>query len=240
MPWPKKQGAYLDISSKKLRLESLKIALENGRPLAVLDEFRGLIEGASGKGTLTDQSHMSKLIYLFGNFLDSDLGKKKFISLGGIFDGLSDDGEWVSVLYRGVEEGEAMTVIQGLLDMPHTSAPYNHAVLNSILIQGFTKLARCGPLTELLRFLMHDDAEVNNLSCKHLKDGLASNAISFSCIVHVLNRIGDNTFKKHLEDFLGDVLSLFKNAEKRKAIFRRLTKLAFPSINKIKACPIFI
>lgn len=234
MPWPKGEGAHLDVASKKLRIEALRIALENGRPLAVIEEFRELIEGSGESGTLTEESHLSKLIYLFGIFLDSELKTRRFISIGGVFDGLNKDGEWASSLFRGVLEGEEMILLQGLLDMPHTTAPYNHAVLNRILIKAFSKLSHCGPLEKLFRFLMHDDAAVNNLSCTHLKEGMLPAAKSISCIVHSLDRIGHNPFIPLVVEFKDDVTSIFTNADKRKFIFRRLTQLDFPSINKIK------
>lgn len=119
--WPKNEGAFLDLPSKVLRVKALGNVLRHGRPLAVLDEMRALIEGDGSYGSLTDSSRMANLIPLFGKALDTALSKKRFYSVSLIFDGLSEKGNWVSVLFRGVLVGESMTVVQGLLDMPHTA-----------------------------------------------------------------------------------------------------------------------
>jgi hypothetical protein len=240
MKWPAHEGAFLDVHSKKLRIEALGIALENGRPIAVISEFGGLIERDGSHGTLGDPSHLSKLIFLFGKFLDEALQRKKFYSVGIPFDGLSEKGNWVSVLMRGVEVGESMQVIQELLDMPHTSAPYNHAVLNKIILKAASKLQGSaeGPQEEpghdLVRFLMHDDAEVNNCSAEFLKAGVFTLAMDFSCLEHVKYRVGENTAMPLLEKFRSLWLSVFKNADKRRHLYRQITNLPFPSFNAIK------
>ena len=128
LPWPRQEGAFVDMPSKLLRLKALRTALQHGRPLAVIDEFEPLIVGDGSRGSLPESSHMARLIPLYGQVLDTFFKKKRYISLGIIFDGLSDKGNWVSILARGVLEGESMVLEQHLLDMPHTSSPYNHAV----------------------------------------------------------------------------------------------------------------
>lgn len=245
MAWPSHEGAFDDAKSKKLRIEALGIALSNGRPLKVIEEFRVLIEGDGTSGTLSDSSHLAKLIPLYGRAIDAALTKKKFYSVGIVFDGLSDKGNWVSVLMRGVLVGESMQLVQELLDIPHSSAPYNHAVLNKILIKAIAKLQdsnyeQDGPAHDLVRFFMHDDAGVNNLSCEYLTAGLFTLAMDFSCLEHVKYRVGENTSMSLLEKFRALWLALFKNADKRRHLFRELTGLPFPSFNAIKVSRISV
>jgi hypothetical protein len=238
MEWPKAEGAFLDVKSKVLRVKALDRVLKNGRPLAVLDEFRDLIEGDGTSGTLTDSSHMSNLIPLYGVAMDKALSEKKFYSAALVFDGLSDKGNWVPTLFRGVLKG-TFTLAQGLLDMPHTSKPYDHSLLNSIIIKAAFKLERCGdslefPLSRLIQFLIHDDAEVNNLASSLLIGALFQRAQSVSCQCHVQYRIGECVCMPEVEKFLSHWLAIFKNADKRREIYRERTHLAFPSFNKIK------
>jgi hypothetical protein len=217
----------------------------------VIQEFRGLIERGGEDGKLTDSSHMAKLIPLFGKAYDETLKGKKFVSLGAIFDGLSDKGNWVSVLIRGVLEGEEMILEQHLLDMPHTSSPYNHAVLNKILLKAFGRLLPSDDSDDdamdidavneppskgssLIKFLIHDDAEVNNCSCRFLIEGLFVGALDIDCLCHVLSRVGGALACTTLKRFDSIWLIFFKNADKRKHLFRRLTGLSLPSRNKIK------
>lgn len=242
LPWPDGEGAYLDLPSKKLRFEVLCIAVENGRPLAVLDEFRHLLERDGAYGRLTDSDHLANLLPLIGVVMDRRLQKKRFISLGVVFDGLSEKGSWVSVLGRGVLAGEESLVDQFLLDMPHTSAPYNHAVLNRILLKAISKIQECtddakkleDKNVDLIRFLIHDDAEVNNKSCDFLRSGIFVDALTFSCLCHVKYRVGGSTTCDLVESFDGLFVAVFKNADKRRHLFRQMTGLSFPSRNKIK------
>lgn len=238
MPWPQSEGAFLTPATKLLRLSTLTAILQHGRPLAVLDELRSHIEGDGSRGTLTHSNHMGNLLPLFETELDRVLSEMKFYSLSIIFDGLSDKGNWVSVLFRGVLVGESMHLVQGLLDMPHTSRPYDHAVLNKILIKATSKLQRCGGLRsqgeDLVRFLIHDDAEVNNKTCRFLQESLFTLSMSISCLCHVEDRVGGRAEIPLLEKFQDIWYSLFKNADKRRTIFRHLTNLPFPSLNRIK------
>lgn len=236
MPWPQKEGAFLDYESKKLRFQTLEVVLAHGRPFAVVDEFRCLIESGT-RGSLTDSDHLANLLPMFKTQLDSDLHAKRFCSMAFIFDGLSDKGNWISILGRGVR-ADSMQIEQHLLDMPHTSAPYNHAVLNMAILTASASIRGCGgggdADVSFVRFMIHDDAEVNNKSCGFLIDGCFTNALDISCICHVLYRIGEMTEAPLVEKFAALWLAIFKNADKRRNIFRQLTKLAFPSFNKIK------
>lgn len=238
MPWPKGEGAYLDLATKKLRIEALAAVLEHGRPLSVLDEFRHLVERDGADGTLTDSSHMANLIPLFGEAMDAKLAKMKFYSIGIIFDGLSSQGDWVSVLLRGVLVGESMEVVQLLLDMPHTSSAYNHTALNQILLHAIGKLRhQLGPSesgTDLIRFFIHDDAQVNKKSVRFLREGLYVNSMDISCLCHVLERIGEKLNCPLPTRFMSLWLTFFSNANKRISLFRELTNAKFPSYNRIK------
>ncbi len=243
MPWPQNEGAYIDLDSKKLRFQALDVILSNGRPFAVLDEFRPLIEGDGSRGSLTDSNHLANLMPMFKIQLDLDLKEKRFCSMSLIFDGLSEKGSWVSILCRGVLAGYSMQIEQHLLDMPHTSSPYNHAVLNKFILVACQLIQGCGEGadpsdTEFVRFLVHDDAEVNNKSCDLLIGGLFYLAKDISCICHVLYRIGERTAAPLVEKFESLWLAIFKNADKRRNLFRQLTQLSFPSFNKIKV-PLF-
>lgn len=232
MPWPKHEGTTLDPASKLLRVKALSIALSHGRPLALVDEFRELIEGNGNRGTLTTSKHLGQLIPLFGKSLDSNLAALKLYSVGIIFDGLSKDGEWVSVLLRGVEIGESMVLKQVLLAMVHNDTPYDHAVLNGILIPAIAKVGHLG--NDCVRFFIHDDASVNSKSTNFLIGGLFTSAFDLKCMCHILDRVGSHILCPLMDEFCSLWQSIFKNSSKRINLFRKLAKAKFPSYNQIK------
>lgn len=247
LPYPSGEGAYADPASKKMRFETILVVVENGRPVKVAEEFRKLIERDGTQGRLTDPSHMAKLIPMVGKVYDSRLKKKKIVSLGIIFDGLSDKGSWVPVVARASLEGREMIVEQFLLDMPHTSSPYNHAILNQIILKAISKLDdedivdygnadenKPKRLNELVRFFMHDDAEVNNKSGAYLREGMFLLSNEFSCGCHCLYRVGENVATELVDEFDDLFIGIFKNADKRRHLLRLLVGLSIPSRNKIK------
>ena len=112
--------------------------------------------------------------------------------------------------------------------------------MNNILIRAINKLEDSnnydpGNLkASLVLFFMHDDAEVNNKSGAYLREGLFVKSNEFSWVCHILYRVGENTLIDLVEEFDGLMLSLFKNADKRRHIFRQMTGLSMPSRNKVK------
>lgn len=231
MPWPKNEGVTKDVSSKKLRIQALSIALRHGRPLAVIDEFRALIEGDGKAGTLTDSNHLARLIPFFGTIMEKRSKALKFYSTANIFDGLSADGEWALSIMRGVKVG-TFELVQLLLRARHTDAPYDHKVLNAILLESYNNAPQ--GFATLNRFLIHDDAAVNNKSCDLLIAAFFSLAQSFSCQCHVMERIGIELDTELVDSFFSSWMALHKNALKRISLCRQFTRTKFPSHNAIK------
>jgi len=238
MPWPTGgNGASLDRQTKQLRLDAVRVALENGHDLDIFQEFRHLIEGDGSHGTLTDANDLEKLVPMFANLLDRELKSKQYASLAIIFDGLSDKGDRVSVLFRGVRADESMLLEQHLLDMPLSSAPYNHTVLNHILLKAIGKVREIGgaegQCMEQIRFFVHDDADVNIKSGGFLRAGLFPKALDFTCLCQFLDRVWTVRIADSVDRFESLWYSLFRN-DKRRHIFREVTALEFPAKGKMK------
>jgi hypothetical protein len=189
-PWPKREGVGIPPESKGLRLRVLTTLLEHGRPMAVADEFRELIEGDGKKGTLTSSSHLANLLGLVANFLDEELKKLKLYSASVIFDGASDHGERVVVLIRGVKVGTCMEIVQKLIALVHMDKSYTAAHLNSIIS---TAINRIGFKPEDLRFFVHDDVSVNKKSTRALIEHFYTLGFDISCFAHIGERVGEFT-----------------------------------------------
>lgn len=189
-PWPKGGGVNLLPKVKAFRLRVLMTALDHGRPLAVLDEFKDLLVGDGSNGTLTNSSHMAHLLPLVDTYLDNEFKSFKFYTIGGIFDGASDDGERVVLLVRGTPVGESMRIIQRLAALVHMDKAYNAATLNEIISTG---LVKNGVTAAILKFLVHDDVSVNKRSASDLKAALYTQNFDISCYSHVFQRVGENT-----------------------------------------------
>jgi hypothetical protein len=189
-PWPKGEGANLLPKTKIFRLKVLMTALDHGRPLAVVDEYRNLLVNDGSSGTLTSAAHMAHLLPLVNLYLDHEFKSLKLYSVGIIFDGASDDGERVVSIARGVVVGESMRIVQRLLALVHMDRSYNSATLNGIINKG---LVQNGVEATNVAFFVHDDVSVNKKSSAELKASIYSNVFDISCFSHVDQRIGENT-----------------------------------------------
>lgn len=175
---------------KAFRLRALMTALDHGRPLAVLDEFKDLLVGDGSNGTLTSSAHMAHLLPLVDTYLDHEFKSHKLYSVSAIFDGASDDGERVVLLLRGVVVGESMRIIQRLAALVHMDKAYNAATLNEIISTGMVKN---GVVASMVNFFVHDDVSVNKRSAADLKATMYTRAFDISCFSHVFQRVGENT-----------------------------------------------
>lgn len=127
----------IDLETLQLRFDTLATFLKTGVPLLVIDGFRPLIEGYSGK-SLTSSTHMRQLI---PTLLEQEIHTikeeicKSFITV--IFDGTTRVCEVFSIIFRYVTNDFDIT--ESLVELGKYQHGFNHEELVSAVRVILTK-----------------------------------------------------------------------------------------------------